>query len=830
MAWRDTRGSRRNLLLFVSSMIVGVAALVAITSFRSNLLRAIDEEAQGLFGADMSLESSRPFVPETEALIDSIGGEQARRTSFFSVALFPESGASRLSMVRALEGAYPFYGSIVTEPLSAVETWRSGRRALLDRGMMRTYDVALGDSVQIGRFRYEVVGAIIRTPRETTASMLISPPIYIARSQLDTSLVSFGSQASYEVYFKLDPSVNVEALRDDLADHRREFEVGMDTVEEEREDWSEVLGGVTRFLGLAGFIALLLGGLGVGSAIHVYVKKRLTTVAVLRCMGASVRRTVWVYLAQAAAMGVLAGIVGCVAGSVLQLALPGVLADFLPTETDMRLSMKAIVLGMCAGPGSSILFALLPLLTVRRIPPLAALRSAFEERRKRWDIGRTLVYAVVAAGVVILAAMQAQDILVGVGYAVFLGTALGALWLLAWGLVKLAPRLVPNAYVWRQGIANLHRPKNQTLLMMVTLGLGSFLVLTIMQVEGTLLASFARANSEDRPDMVLFNIRSDERAGVEQLTLDQDLPIVESAPLVSMRIYSVGSQLVDSLRADTTQRSNWAFFREYRSTYRSGVTDAEQVVRGEFIGSHEGTGPVPVSIERDLAEEQLEVGIGDTIVFDVQGSLVETTVASYREVDWQQTRANFFVVFPEGVLEEAPHTHVIMTRTGTDAKLAQYQGTMAAAYPSVTAISLSLILGILDEIYARVQQVVRFMALFSVVAGMLVLVGSIMTSRYRRLEESVLLKTLGASRRQVLAIVSVEYLVLGVLAAVAGILLSVGAAATLATHVFELPYAFVPGPLVGTLVLVPVLTIALGLINSRGIYKRSVLEVLRTEV
>ncbi len=783
-----------------------------------------------LFGADMSLERTGPFGPETEAIIDSIGGEQARRVSLPSMALFPRTGASRLAMVRALEGEYPFYGTIQTEPESAVQALRQGRRALVDGALLRTYGIVVGDSVQVGRYRYEIAGALIKTPRETAANMLISPPIYISLAELDTALVSFGSRATYEVYFRLDPGTDTEALREEIADHREAYHVGMDTVEEERERWSEALGAVTRFLGLIGFIALLLGGLGVGSAVHVYVRQRLRTVAALRCLGASVRRTVWIYLAQALVMGLVAGVLGCAAGALLQYVIPQLLADFLPLEIDIRLSGSALLLGLVAGLGVSLLFTLLPLLTVGRVSPLRALRSAFEEAGARRDPYRWVVYGILVAGLTSFAIVQAESAVVGAAYAAALGAVLGLLWLCAWALSKLARRLAPAAYTWRQGLANLHRPNNQTLLMMLAVGLCTFLILTMVLVESSLLASFARASGEDRPDAVLFDVQTRELEGVTSLVRAQGLPVIESTPLISMRLHALGSVLMDTLRADTTFRLSWAHRREYRSTYRSELTDAERIVEGGFASRYDGAGLVPVSIERELADEELGVGLGDTLVFDVHGELVSTRISSIREVDWQQTRANFFFVFPAGVLEEAPQTHVVMTRTGTEERLATFQAALIPAFPSVTTISLSLILGIFDEIFSRARLVVRFMALFSVTAGLLVLMGAIMTSRYRRMEECVLLKTLGASRRQVLAIIFIEYLFLGVLATGSGLILAVGAGAALAAFVFNLPFVAAPAPLIGALVLVPGITVGLGLYNSRGIYARQALEVLRSEV
>jgi putative ABC transport system permease protein len=296
-----------------------------------------------------------------------------------------------------------------------------------------------------------------------------------------------------------------------------------------------------------------------------------------------------------------------------------------------------------------------------------------------------------------------------------------------------------------------------------------------------------------------------------------------------MRIQAVKGRTVESMRADTTVHLNWAYRREYRSTYRDYLTDAETLVEGTFEGTAAGKEVVPVSIERELAEERLEVALGDTIVFDVQGVPVTTVVGSIREVDWQRMQTNFFVVFPAGVLEDAPQIHVVMTRTGTDEAAARLQAAMVQAYPNVSAISLSLILTVFDEIFSRINFVIRFMALFSVLTGLFVLAGAVMVSRYQRIEESVLLKTLGASQRQVFKIMLIEYLFLGVFATTTGLVLAYAASWGLSAFVFETPFVAAPLPLLIALFTVTGLTVGIGLFNSRGIYARPPLEVLRAE-
>lgn len=835
MAWRESRGSRKRLLLFLSSMVIGVAALVAINSFGENLERAVDEQARTLLGADMSLESDAPFTDEMEVLIDSLGGEQARRVSFASMAYFPKTEQTRLATVRAHEGGYPFYGAIETDPPEAARTYLSGRNALVDGSLMTEFGVAVGDSVQVGNLRYRVTGKLLKTPRESAAIMLFSPRIYIPLAHMDTTLIGFGSRAEYEVFIQFEPerSIDVEALAETLRPRLREREVGVDTVVEAQENWGEGLGNLYRFLSLVGFIALLLGGLGVASAVHVYVKQRLETVAVLRCVGAQARRTFWIYLHQATVMGLVGSVLGCLLGLGIQVVLPRVVADFLPVEVDFALSWSALAAGFGVGLSVTMLFALLPLLTVRKISPLRALRSAFEEERPRRDVVGWLIYGLIAAGLVVFAAAQAQDAAVGIAYAASMAVVFGLLAVVAKGIMVLARKFFPSSwtYPWRQGLANLYRPHNQTLLLMLALGLGTFLIMTMVLVQRTLLSQIQLAGGGDRPDLVMFDIQPHQVEGVSELVRDQGLPVIGQAPIVTMRISAIKGRTIEEMRADSTVRLNWAQRREYRSSYRDRLIASEKLIEGDFQGAVSGKPDVvPVSIEQELAEDLLEVTLGDTIVFDVQGVSVATVISSIREVDWQRMQTNFYFVFPTGALEQAPQMHVLMTRTETDEATARLQAAMVRAYPNVSSISLSLILTVFDEIFGRISFVIRFMALFSVLTGLFVLAGAVMVSRYQRIEESVLLKTLGASQRQVFKIMLIEYLFLGVLATSTGLALSIGASWALAAFVFETPFVAAPVLMLAAVVIVTGLTIGIGLFNSRGVYARPPLEVLRAEV
>lgn len=830
-AARDTRGNRGRLLLFVSSMVLGVAALVSINSFGDNLRAAIDAESRTLLGADLSIESSTRFNDRVEAIIDSLGGTQSRRTSFASMAYFPRTASSRLVTVRGNEPGFPFYGAVETDPPEAATSYFDTGGALIDGTLMQQYGITLGDSMRIGNMSYRVEGRLLQTPRESAAVMLFSPRVYVPLARLDTTLLAAGSRADYEVYFRFTDGRDADAAIEPLQDELRSYRVGTDTVEEERENWNEALTNLYRFLGLVGFTALLLGSLGVASSISVYVRQRIQTIAVLRCYGASIRSTIWIYVLQASGMGVFGALVGSAVGIGIQTLIPRVLSDFLPVDVVFRVSWTAVLMGSAIGLGVTLLFALLPLLSLRHVSPLSAIRSGVENAPRRRGASWWATVGVIGLGTTGFAVAQAPTPAMGIGYA----AGILVVFLLLAGTAKLLMALLSRrppagvSYTIKQGMANLYRPNNQTLTMMLALGLGTFLVTTMLVSERTLVSQITVVGDADRPNLIFYDIQPPQVEPVRALIEGEGLQVLEQTPIVTMRIHAVKGRTVQELREDSTARATWAHRREYRSTYRDRLTDSETLVAGTFTPVWTGEGPIPVSVEQDVADE-LEVDLGDPIVFDIQGIQVPAVVGSIRTVDWRRMQTNFFIVFPDGSLDAAPAMHVIMTRTETEEASGNVQSAVVRALPNVSAIDLSLILSTFDAIFSRIAFVARFMALFSVLTGLIVLAGAVLISRFQRIEESVLLKTLGASRKTVLQIMSVEYLVLGLAASLTGILLALVAGWTISLFVFEATLS-VPFGSVGIIMAsVVVLTLVIGHLNSRGVYDRSALDVLRNEV
>jgi len=360
--------------------------------------------------------------------------------------------------------------------------------------------------------------------------------------------------------------------------------------------------------------------------------------------------------------------------------------------------------------------------------------------------------------------------------------------------------------------------------------MGTFLMVTLFLVRGTVLSQWSSADEGGRPNLVLFDIQDDQHDGVSAVLTEAGAPALQQAPIVTMRLAELKGRPIEEILRDKESRiPSWTLRREYRSTFRGETANTEEVTEGEWtVSVPPGTEVVPVSVEEGIARD-LGLKLGDEFVFNVQGVPVKCKVGSLRRVDWRRMQPNFFVVFPEGVLEEAPKFHIMAARA-VDARMsADVQRRVVQQFPNVSAIDLSVVVETIDNIVGKASYVVNFMALFTVATGIIVLAGAILTGRFQRIRENVLLRTLGASRRQVLRIMLVEYAVLGALGGLAGGLLAIGANTALAVFVFETA-AVNPGlvPAVAVVVVAAV-TLTTGLLSNRGVLDHPPLQVLRQE-
>ncbi len=831
MAWRDSRRNQGRLLLFISSIILGIGALVAINSFSENLQADINREAKTLLGADLKLETNRPMTDSLRMALELIEGERAQTTDFVSMVLFPKNGGTRLAQISALEGNYPFYGNFNTEPLRAVEDIREEQKALVDRTLLLQFDVKTGDSIQVGNLTFEIAGSLKSVPGRSGIASSVAPAIFIGQKYLaETGLIQPGSRIEYQYFFKVAENQDVEVLVDSLETTMRSSGVRWTTVERRKESIGEAFSNMATFLNLVGFIALLLGCIGVASAVHIYVKDKLSLVAVLRCMGTSGRQAFLIFLLQIALLGFLGAVLGALLGSGLQILLPKVLSDFLPVQNvSANISWSSIASGMFTGLSISLLFALLPLLAIRKTSPLRTLNASFEQDTGGQDWLRWVVYAAIFLFVSGFTFWQTGNGIVAIVFPIAIVVA----FLLLAGMAKLLMVLVRKffpvswSYIWRQGIANLYRPQNQTLILVVSIGLGSALISTLFFVQGLLLNQVEFTGQGDQPNMILFNIQPDQQAQVADLTREFTMPIIQEVPIVTIRLAEIDGMTKMEMRADSTRSPRgWVFNREYRVTYRDTLIESEEVIEGEWSGEKADDGTIYVSVSERMLED-MDVEIGSKLTFNVQGAMIETVVGSARKIDWGRLQTNFFVVFPKGVLERAPQFNVIVSRTANIEQSAKFQQKLIQNFPNVSVVDLSAVLKSVEEVLGKISFVIRFMALFSILTGLLVLISSVVLSKYQRIKESVLLRTIGAQSRQILFINLLEYFMLGALATLTGIGLSFVGSWLLAKYSFDIP--FQPDWLPPFIVFFTItgLTVFIGLINSREVLNKPPLEVLR---
>ena len=850
MAWREGRASRRRGLLLIAAVAIGVAALVAINSFTDNLGRSVREEARALLGADLVVSSYQPFGEETEALLEEIrlaaapapGAPVARTITFGAMARVPGGGVTRLVQVRAVDPGYPFYGSIETAPAGEWTRLAETGEAVADPSLPIILGIEVGDEFALGEATFTLRATVENFPGDVGVRASLGPRVFITRARVeDTGLLAFGARAGHRAYLKLSPEADPQKLSDRFRSRFGAQRVNLRNVEDDQQRLGNSMSRLGNYLGLVALVALLLGGLGVASAVHVFIKRRMESVAVLRCLGAGGVTVLAVYLVQAVSVGFRGSRAGASLGAMVQLVLPRVLRYLLPVEVAWSPSWPALLGGIGVGVWVAVVFSLLPLLAVRRVSPLMVLRRDYEGDRSRRDPARLVAVVALGASVVGLAVLQAGDLLPGLGFAAGIGAAVFALWLAARLLVRGLRRFFPSGlpYLYRQGLANLYRPANQTLMVVLALGFGAFLLATLLLVQHNLLRDLRVDQGEERPNVVFFDVQPDQRDDVERLVEEQAPLMGVPVPIVPMRLHSVKGRLVtEALGASDGEevQGRWALRREYRSSYRDVPNPADEIVDGGWWepGEWQEPGdeirdePVPVALEAGVARE-LGVGVGDALVWDIQGVRIASRVKCLREVNWARFEPNFFVLFPEGPLDAAPQSFVILSRVEDPTSRARLQRSVVDVHPNVSTLDLTQVQRAIESILDRVVLAIRFMALFSLAAGAVVLIGAVAASRYQRVREGALLRTLGATRPQLLRVLLAEYAVLGILASLTAIALSTLAGFVLVRFVFEGRFA-VPGPsMLALVVTVMVMTVFIGLSGSTEVWRRPPLEVLRAE-
>jgi putative ABC transport system permease protein len=832
MAWLDGKQNLPRLMLFLASIVVGIASIVAIDSFNENLHHDIDIQAKDLLGADLVIRANGPFDSLFNKKIDTLGQAQAMDIRFASMVLFMNvHGGTRLIQVVAKQGDYPFYGVVKALPVNVLQSIYEGKFAVIDENLAVQYEVSSGDSLKLGNTVFEVTGIVQSMPGSNAVSTSFTPSVYIAEQHLEsTGLIQYGSRYSYRKYFKLAENEDVEVIEASLKPDLKKYDYRLDTVEEQKDNVGDAFTNLYRFFNLLAFVALILGCIGVASSIHIYVQQKKHTIAVLRCMGASGWQSFNIFFIQSTFMGIIGSLLGVMAGVAIQYVIPMIFAAVLPVEVTFGLVGTSMLKGLVLGIVVSMLFSVMPLTLVRNIAPLIVIRSFFEEIAARSKSRIVSIFLVVMFPW-IFAVYQTSSFTYGSFFMAGLLLAFVCLFGVARAIIWLMRTYMPDGlnFVWKQGLSNLFRPNNQTTVLVIVIGLGAFLLATLGQIQQALLGQVAFMAGSDRPNTVLFDIQPSQKEGVLALTGKHDLPELQMVPIVTTRLKSLNDRTVFELQKDTSVHiRSWALKREYRVTYRDSLIDSETLVAGELRNRKGPNDTIFVSISENMAET-LELELGDKVEFDVQGVPITTYIGSLRDVDWQRIQTNFIFVFPSNVLEQAPQFYVLMTRTPDKVTASVFQQELVQFFPNVSAIDLTLILQTIDEFMDKIAFVIRFMAFFSVVTGLIVLIGAISNSRFSRLKENVLFRTLGAVRKQIVRLTLIEYCYLGFIAGLTGSLLSIVSAWGLSRFFFEIDFTPAFGNIVTVCLGITLITVIIGWINTRSVYGDTPIDILRRE-
>ena len=831
MAWRDARHNFSRLFLFTASLITGIAAVVSLDSMNTSLQEDINRNAKELLGADLVVNGNKKFEPELQILFDSIKYAQAEEADMASMVLFLHNDQSRLIRLVALEGAFPFYGELITQPANAYDLMKKGGFAMLDESLASQYEVSSGDSIKIGNSLLRVSGVVTKIPGGGGLQATFTPTVYIAMSELDsTRLVQFGSRVSYRRYFKTDSEAQADELGKWLQPKVRKFGHGYDDVRERKEELGETFQAIYRFFSLLAFVALILGCIGVASSVHIYAREKRDEVAVLRCMGSTGWQAFNIYFIQIFLLGIIGSVVGAFLGVGIQQLIPIVFKELLPVEVGFSISWLPVLQGVALGAVVSVLFSMLPLISVRFVPPLTVLRADFEPGR---IFSKAKLTAIILIGLfpIVFASIQTQSILTGGMFFLGLLAALGCLTLVAITLLFLVRKFFPAqaSFIWRHSLSNLFRPNNQTRVLMVAIGLGTFIIATLNIVEKSLLGQVEFTGQENQSNTILFDIQASQKEGVVKLMEENQLPVKQVVPIITCRLSEVKGRSIDAIQQDTSDNiPNWALTREYRVTYRDSLHHAEELIKGELHKKAAGKDSVWVTISEGMQEE-LEIEIGDSLVFDIQGVPVKARLSGIRKVDWSNDPPNFIFVFPKAVLENAPQVFVATTRIDDQPAANRFQQQLIMQYPNVSLIDLRLILSTVNELFNKLGLVVRFLALFCVVTGLVVLAGAVINSKFVRMKENVLLRTIGARTSHITKITLIEYAYLGLFSALTGMILSMGGGWLLTTLFFKITFAFDWLELVIIAAGVVFLTVFIGWWNSREVISTPPLQVLRKE-
>lgn len=849
LAWRLARGQSARVWLLVACIALGVCARVCVGSFSGALERALVREARPLLGADLEIASNQPLTGEQDAELQAIlpaSARMAQQVRFTTMALAPGSGRARTVEVRAVDADHPLYGEVVVAPgplnlLFGPEAVTFVQQELLDQ-----LAVAIGDTLRLGAEGFRIAGVIREEPGLGANVFALGPRVLIARARLpDTGLDGGGARLRYARLIALG-ATQIEGvtaalrrqwhLADKLATGfggrvENERGLGLRTAAQASTSTARIYERVGDFLRIIALAALLLGGIGVASLVRGYLAESRDTVAVLQVLGATPGRVLAVFLWQSVIIGLVGGVIGALAGGLLQNLLLILGRGILPVPAELGFDLPAMAWGIVLGGGVSVGFAAIALVAIHGMRPAAILRGDAPGGGGRWRAW--VMGALLSAVVMVVAAFETHSWRTGplVVTALMIGGGLTAL--LGWALLALPlwlARLLGGRGIFalRHGLGNLTRPGFRPISALVAIAMAAQLLGAMATYRASLTADLASGGEGQRPGWFCLGLEADQVAAFTTLVRERCGVEPLLSPMVMGRLKAInGAEPQRETGASReAERDRFLRGREQRLSFRARLAADETIVAGEWMRP-EGD-QVEASLEQRFAGS-IGAHLGDKLTFDIQGVPLEATVTSIRSVRWVNLRPNFFILVSPAALKDAPQTWISAVPRLSSERGADFVAAMAERFPNVTAFDIGELGDKLTLVVERISLAVRFLGWFCLGAGILVLVGiGIGTGRQRR-GDAALVAVLGGTRRTLVISIIAEFATLGLIASVCGLLFGILHARIVLTSLLDLPLVAPWGELALVAAAIVAIGALSGLAACRSVFTQHPLAVLREE-
>lgn len=834
MSLRELRASWRRLLLFFLCIALGVGGIVLLRSVVQDVRAGLSRDARSLIAADVVVSTNRPWDEATRALVEQRireVGVVARTESLETNTMVrpaDDRPVAKMAEVRGLNPGFPLYGAIEVQGQRYSYALLQGHGALARPELLVQLDLKVGDAILIGPDRYTIRGVLLSEPGRRLGAFSFGPRVLVAASDLEGSgLTGWGSRVSRQILLRLPEGAAqrfTTRLRSELSGKFVNVRSYLGTEDQVGQDLSRA----ENYLSLVGLVIVILGGIGVSSVTRVFLQQKVRSIAILKCLGATTWQVFVAYLLQA----LLLGLAGCVLGVALAAAglrlLPLAFDPAVVQDIPRGLTGSATVQGIAVGLLVALLFSIVPLLGIRRVKPSLLLRESLRAGRRADWLG-WLAMAALLASLVGIASWQAAS--VRVGLAVSVGLAGVALVLHLAGVLltrAVRPLARSRSVALRHAVLRLTRPGNQTRAVLLAVGLGAFFIVGIRSLESNILREFSLALDANGADMFLIDVQPAQAPGVKAFLEARGSRGATLIPVLRARVVGIRGKETN-LDSYEDVRGRGELGREFTVTWRGDLSPNEKVVQGRFWSG--GSNPAgEVSVERSLAQ-RYRIRLGDVIRFDILGREISASVSSVREVDFRDARRGGFIfVFRPGVLDRAPATYIAPVRGPADPTVrARLQRDLVDRFPNISIIDLREILQVVDRVLSKITLGVSVVGALVLFTGVLILIGSVSMTRFQRIYEAAIFRTLGAGTRLLTLMTVFEYLVLGLLAGAIGSAAAIGLSWYVTTRILTIAWLAYPLISAAGLILTTLLVAGVGVAASADILRRRPLGALRAE-